>query len=638
MKRFYKLVIASLITLFLLIPSLMAVSCYIHPMEDVTYSLFQLPEDGQEWEEADGWTVFTNDKGTVTELISDGTGGYSGLSYPGQTFYYSRRLTEEADSAILKIEPVNRTVSVFLDDVLIYTDCPELNNQIGNLELPMLEYDRMEPVTITLPPDYRKQTLTIAQSSPSNSEILTDLGKVWPSDVTLYCGYAYESGLIASTVKTMLPAVILFSLEIFLLAIFVMKASSGTISPELPVFALAVFLQMCSILSKADFFFKYFQELPFDLAVFCLYASVGTLLLFLSLHTERLRPLFWVLTALQWLSTLLSTVTQLNFLLPYGDWYVHFVNLPQISGIFALFIVLTASFVLWKQEDLFFRHMAQTALLCLIGYSIFLVISIWAIPDYVTSVFARIKTDITTYLPHFSLTLVWNLCLLSTLIAIVIQLLEQENERRTELQVLAVKNKLAMESYENLRYQTEEVQMLRHDMMKHYSLIHTMAVEAPDRICSYLDELIGQVETIRPVIVSKNQTLNILLNGKLNAANAKGISVEVLRCDAPKDLPLTDAELCSLVINILDNAIAAAASSDTTQPYIKLDFHCKEQFFIFTCENSKPYKISRKKKEPMPEHGYGLIIIRQIMKRWGDNMLFIDQSKTVYKITFVIPL
>lgn len=71
---------------------------------------------------------------------------------------------------------------------------------------------------------------------------------------------------------------------------------------------------------------------------------------------------------------------------------------------------------------------------------------------------------------HFSLTLVWNLYLLSTLIAIVIQLLEQENERRTELQILAVKNKLAMESYENLRYQTEEVQMLRHDMMKHYSL------------------------------------------------------------------------------------------------------------------------------------------------------------------------
>lgn len=636
MKRLHKLVIAAFITLLLFIPSLMAVSCYIHPMEDVTYNLFKLPEDGQEWEGADGWTVFTNEKGTVTELISDGMGGYSGLSFPGQTFYYSRRLTEKTDSAMLKIEAVNRTVSVFLDNVLIYTDCPELTNQIGYLELPMLEYDRMEPVTISLSPDYHGQTLTIAQSSPANSETLTDPGTVWPSGVTLYCGYAYESGLIASTVRTMLPAVLLFSLELFLLAAFILKASSGTISPELPVFALAVFLQMCSILSKAVFFLRYFQALPFDLAVFCFHASVGTLLLFLSLHAERLRPLFWVITVLQWISTLLSAVTQI--LLPYGDWYAFFVDLPRIAGIFTLLAILTAAFVLWNRGDSFFRHLAQTALLCIIGYSILLVISIWAAPDYVTSVFARIKTDITLFLPHFSLTLVWNLCLFSTLIAVVIQLLEQETERRSELQVLAAKNKMAMESYENLRCQTEEVQMLRHDMMKHYSLIHTMAVESPDRIPGYLDELIGQVENVRPVIVSKNQTLNILLNGKLNAANAKGISVEVFRCDAPKNLPLTDAELCCLVINILDNAIDSAAGSDTTEPYIKLDFHCKEHLFIFTCENSTPYKMSRKKKEPMPEHGYGLKIIRQIMNRWGDNMLFIDQSKTVYKITFVIPI
>lgn len=638
MKRLQKLVIAVLITIFLCIPSLMAVLCYIQPMEDVTYDLFKFPEDGQEWEGADEWTVFTNENGTVTELISNGIGGYSGLSYSGQTFYYSRQLTEEADCPILKIGVANRTVSVFLDDVLIYTDCPDLNNQIGDLKLPMLEYDRMEPVTVSLPPDYPGRTLTIAQSSPAYSETLTDDETVWPSSVTLYCGYAYESSLIASTARTMLPAVLLFSLELFLLAAFVLKASSGTFSPRLPAFALAIFLQMCSILSKADFFSHYFEALSFDLAGLCFHASVGTLLLFLSLCAAKFRPLFWIATALQWVSTLLCAVTQMNLLFPYGDWYVFFVDLPRIVGILALLAVLIGAFILWKQGDCFFRHLAQTALLVIIGYGIFLVIDIWVAPDYVTSVFSRIKGDIILLLPHFSLTLAWNLCLISTLFAVIMQVVEQETERRTELQVLAVKNKLAMESYENLRCQSEEINMLRHDTMKHYSLLHTMAVEAPERVPGYLNELIGQVENVRPVVVSKNQTLNILLNGKLNAARTKGISVEIFRCDAPEKLPLTDTELCCLVINILDNAIDAAACSDTTEPYIKLDFHCKEHHFVFTCENSTPYKMSKKKKEPMPEHGYGLKIIRQIMNRWGDNMLFIDQSKTVYKITFVIPI
>ena len=119
MKQLPKTVPALLISIFLCIPSVLAVFSYTRPMEDVTYPLFQYPEDGQEWEGADSWKFYTNEKGAETELTSNGFGGYLGLSYPGQTFYYSRILAEEAQSPMLKIEAVNRTVSVFLDDTLI---------------------------------------------------------------------------------------------------------------------------------------------------------------------------------------------------------------------------------------------------------------------------------------------------------------------------------------------------------------------------------------------------------------------------------------------------------------------------------------------------------------------------------------
>lgn len=142
----------------------------------------------------------------------------------------------------------------------------------------------------------------------------------------------------------------------------------------------------------------------------------------------------------------------------------------------------------------------------------------------------------------------------------------------------------------------------------------------------------------KPLYISENGGIRKIVPGDIFTAIVKGISVEILRSDAPEELPLTDAELCSLVINILDNAIEAAVGSDTEEPYIRLDFHCKEHHFVFTCENSTAYKRNRKKKEPMPKHGYGLKIIRKIMNRWGDSMFSIEQSKTVYKITFVIPI
>ena len=636
MKQIPKLMIALFISIALCVPSALAVFYYTQPMEDASYNLSIFTEDGQEWDgDNKGWTFYTAEGGNITELSSDGMGGYLGLDHLGQTFYYSRTLTEELDSPMIQIGAVDRTISIFLGEDMIYTDCPELDNRIGYLELPMLEYDRTEAITVSLPLDYLGQTLTIAQSSPIYSEKQSDTGTVWPCRVTLYCGYAYESGLIAAAAKTMLPVVLLFALELFILAAFIWNASVGKFSLQLPVFALAVLFQICSILSQADFFYKYFGSPSVDPAELCFHLSVGTLLLFLTLYSGGLRPLYLVCTVLQWCASLLYFVTQAGFLLEYGKLYVFFMYLPQIVGFFAMLAALVGAFLLWKQGNRFFRHIAQTALVLFIGYGLFLVISIPFSPDYVSSVFTRIGGEITRFLPHFSLQLMWYLCLTSSLVSIIMELVEQEAERRAEYAVLSAKNELAMESYENLRRQSEEVMMLRHDTMKHYSLLHTMAAEAPERVSGYLDELIGEVENVRPVVASRNQTLNILINGKLNNAAEKGITTEIVRSDAPETLPLTDRELCCLVMNMLDNAINAAAGSET--PYIKLDFHYKDQHFVFSCENSMP-DAGRNKKTPMPGHGYGLKIIRQIMNRWGDNMLSIEQTDSSYKLTVVIPL
>lgn len=638
MKQLPKLIPALLFSLLLFIPSALAVFYYTQPMEDASYDLSLVGEDGQEWEGDKGWTVYTNEGGTITELTADGFGGYQGLDYLGQTFYFSRELTEELDSPVIQIGTADRTFCIFLDDTLIYTDCPEQDNRIGYLKLSMLEYDRTEAITVSLPPDYLGKTLTIAQSSPAYSEKQTDTLTVYPCSVTLYCGYAYESDLIASAAKTMLPAVLLFALELFLLAAFIWKASMGIFTLQLPVFALAILFQICSILFQADFVYWYFGALSFDPAEMCFHLSVGAMLLFLALYAERLRPLFLACTALQWCVSLIYIVTQTGIFLEYGNLYVFFMNLPQLVGFFALLAVLAGAFFLWKQGNRFFRHMAQTALILFAGYALFLIICIPFSPDYVVSVFTRLWQELINRLPNFSLRLVWNLCLVSSLVSIVLELVEQETERRTEHMVLAAKNELAMESYENLRRQSEEVMILRHDTMKHYSLLRTMAAEAPERLTDYLDELIGQVQNVRPVVASKNQILNILINGKLNAAAAKGISTEIVRSDAPEQLPLTDTELCSLVVNILDNAIAAASDSNVRDSYIKLDFHCKDRHFVFSCENSVAANNDKNKKIPTPEHGYGLKIIRQVMNRWGDNMISIEQSGAMYKITVIIPL
>lgn len=51
------------------------------------------------------------------------------------------------------------------------------------------------------------------------------------------------------------------------------------------------------------------------------------------------------------------------------------------------------------------------------------------------------------------------------------------------------------------------------------------------------------------------EVLDILINGKLSAAKDMGIRLDIVRAEAPKTLPVSDSDLCSLIVNILDNAI-----------------------------------------------------------------------------------
>ena len=119
-------------------------SMYVQPMEDISIDLSLIPQEDRlladpEDFDSKGWTVYTAEGENRTELVPDGFGAYSGLEL-GQTFYFSRVMEEEAlDSPTLQLGTVERTFSVWLDDVLIYTDHPELDNRIGYLTLPMNE-------------------------------------------------------------------------------------------------------------------------------------------------------------------------------------------------------------------------------------------------------------------------------------------------------------------------------------------------------------------------------------------------------------------------------------------------------------------------------------------------------------------
>ena len=602
-----------------------ALGVFWDPMSDRIYDLSMpywegeaVPED---WVyDQKGWTVFTQEGDKRRELESNGWGGFSALQYPGQTVYFSRTMTEDLDSPSLRLDGGNRTFSVFLDDSLIYTDCPELDNRIGSLRLPVLDYYR-DDVMMPLPQDYVGKTLTIAQSGESEIEG----GAVYPCIVTLSCGYADESRLIAESFQTAVPASLAFAAGAALLALALWRAARGKLDPTLICGAFAAFLYEGSQMSGPSFFLQYFGGSDINyLPTLCRNLSLLNLLCLLACKLTGWRRVpLWAAVAGMGASTLTEFV-----LLSMGK-YVSFLDTAFfLFAIAGLLWAIACGFWEWR-ESRFFR------IFCPLAAGGTALLGALSLVSAISS--GNLGTELARQwdvgaVGYFLLPLV-PVFMASAFLAAVVDLVQEELAARTEARLLAQQGKMSRQSYEAMRRQNQEVMLLRHDMAKHYKVLRQMTEEP--QVAGYLDELIGENEKIRPVIQSGNETLDIILNSKLGEAAGHGVAAEVIRARAPESLPLSDAELCSLVMNIMDNAIEAASAPGVERRYIRLDLHVENSFFVFTCENSSTLEWAQ--KESAPGRGLGRSVIRRITERYG-NLLNTEYGDGCYKVSVLLPL
>ncbi len=615
MKKWTRLGAAILTLTLCLVSGGLLLNC-MKPMEDRAYNLSLMSWEGEGVPEGwvydqKGWTVFTQEGEAVTELAPDGYGGFDRLDELGQTFYFSRVMTEEVDSPTLRLNTANSAVTVFLDGAVLYTDCPELDNRIGDLHLPMLEWCREEPVFVTLPRNYQGKTLTIAQSTnPFGGEQAEPTMTAWPCAVTLYCGYAYESELVAESFQAAVPAALFFAAMVLLLALFAAQTFRG--KPDLGTLygALLAFFWLARQLDLSLLPNVPLGPLPVDAAGLARELSFTLLLVFLaSRMTGWRRVVICFCAGVQGAAVAVNVAMQMMERLTLDL----ALAVPAIS-LAGLAAALICGVLEWKRSWFFRCFCPLTAA----GAIAWAALGQWRFDGISLGQLLQPLSGIMTA---------------AALVTALAEAVRREIARRTEARLLVQRGELAQSSYEALRRQHEQVMMLRHDMVKHLRVLRQTVTD--EKAAAYLDDLIGENEKIRPVVQSGNEMLDVILNSKLSAAADAGIAVELAHTQAPDKLPLTDAELCSLIMNLLDNALEAASAAGVKRRYIKLDMHIRNHFFVFVCENGAT--LDWINKETAPERGLGLKVIRQIVERYG-NLSNTEYGDDYYKVKVLIPL
>ena len=144
--------------------------------------------------------------------------------------------------------------------------------------------------------------------------------------------------------------------------------------------------------------------------------------------------------------------------------------------------------------------------------------------------------------------------------------------------------------------------------------------------------MIGRNEKIPVILQSGNQMIDIILNGRLASAEAAGVEVEILNAQAPETLPLSETDLCSLMLNLVDNAVAAASAPGIERARIRLELRVKGSFFVFTCENTCAAGEAQKKDG----QGLGLKIVEGVVARY-DCLMEMERAAGMYRVTVAIP-
>lgn len=126
----------------------------------------------------------------------------------------------------------------------------------------------------------------------------------------------------------------------------------------------------------------------------------------------------------------------------------------------------------------------------------------------------------------------------------------------------------------------------RHDYRHH---IQTMKVHAANgeyaEIDRYLDMLDQDLTNVETVVKTGNRMADAILNSKLSLAEQKEIRIKA-EARIPVSLTVSELDLCTIIGNLLDNAMEACMELPPEKRLIRIYMEMKGNFLYFALTNT----------------------------------------------------
>lgn len=233
------------------------------------------------------------------------------------------------------------------------------------------------------------------------------------------------------------------------------------------------------------------------------------------------------------------------------------------------------------------------------------------------------------------------LCLIAYAIFILNKRRKAEQELRNRIHDIEIE----MNSNRIWEATIEELHHFKHDVVSHLRVLRALLNEQKtENAKQYLDEIL--VERINMAVTENfpglnNRNVAIVLGQRKSYAKEKGISFlpEIML----NDFIISDKDICSILCNILDNAIEAA--SKCANGYVNIIIKPDPDtggYFIICNNNYKELKLRKGKyittKEDKEEHGLGIDIVKKVVRCYHGKCFFSNNPmRKEFSVEIYIP-
>jgi len=199
-------------------------------------------------------------------------------------------------------------------------------------------------------------------------------------------------------------------------------------------------------------------------------------------------------------------------------------------------------------------------------------------------------------------------------------------EYSQNMDLLAMQHKTEIDKsvYKFSQQNYEEMCALRHEIKNHNAYMKALLMNKEyDKLEEYFQEGLVDTTDFYKGVECGNLVINNIMNYEITKAKSYGVTVES-QIVVPAKLPIRDTDLCSLIANLLDNAIEACGSRKCFEPTIRIHIKQENSYLFIRVMNPIDDSVPDEERLTLKStkintraHGYGTKVINMIVERYN---------------------